>query len=120
MSTLPTVDGALAGKAALVTAGSRNLGPVIVERLARAGTTGAVNYRESREAAETLVERLRAADGRAHLAVRGDTSSGAGVTALVEAALEGLGGRVDVLVNNSGPWGSEPSSTCRSRRGTSS
>jgi NAD(P)-dependent dehydrogenase (short-subunit alcohol dehydrogenase family) len=98
----------LAGKTALVTGASRNLGPVIAERLARAGATVAVNYHESRAAADELVERLRRADGRGHLAVQGDVSSGAGVTALVEAALEGLGGRVDVLVNNAGPWGAEP------------
>jgi NAD(P)-dependent dehydrogenase (short-subunit alcohol dehydrogenase family) len=41
------------------------------------------------------------------VAVRGDTASGEGVRGLVTEALERLG-RIDVLVNNSGPWGAEP------------
>jgi NAD(P)-dependent dehydrogenase (short-subunit alcohol dehydrogenase family) len=97
----------LAGRTALVTAASRNLGPVIAERLARAGVTVAINYNRSEGEARELVERLHAADGGAHVAVQGDTASGDGVRRLVAAALDHLGGRVDVLVNNSGPWGAD-------------
>jgi NAD(P)-dependent dehydrogenase (short-subunit alcohol dehydrogenase family) len=99
-------DGAfLAGKTALVTGASRNLGPVVAERLARAGARVAVNYHESEEAARRVVAGL---PGDGHVAVHGDVATGDGVRSLAAEALERLGGRADVLVNNAGPWAGEP------------
>jgi NAD(P)-dependent dehydrogenase (short-subunit alcohol dehydrogenase family) len=98
----------LAGKTALVTSSSRNLGASTADRLATLGATVAVNYHSSGEIAEALVERLRLRTGAAHIAIAGDGSTGAGVRRLVGDALAGLGGRVDVLVNNSGPFSMQP------------
>jgi NAD(P)-dependent dehydrogenase (short-subunit alcohol dehydrogenase family) len=92
----------LTGRTALVTGSSRNLGAVIAERLAAQGATVAVTYRGSQQAAEALVERL----GAGHVAVGGDLASDAG--ALVDAAADALGGRIDVLVHNAGPFSMTP------------
>lgn len=97
----------LEGRTALVTASSRNLGAVIAERLARYGATVAVNYHSSGAEAESLVARLQAETGREHVALAGDVAAAAGVQGLVEAALERLG-RIDVLVNNAGPFSMTP------------
>jgi NAD(P)-dependent dehydrogenase (short-subunit alcohol dehydrogenase family) len=98
----------LEDKTALVTSGSRNLGAAVVTALARAGVTVAVNYHSSKDAAAELMQGLRRDTGRNHVALYGDTSTGAGARALAEDALVALGGRVDVLVNNSGPFAMEP------------
>jgi len=93
----------LAGRTALVTGSSRNLGAVIAERLAAHGATVAVTYHGSQAAAEALVERLA---GRGHVAVGGDLATDP--AAVVRAALDALGGRVDVLVHNAGPFSMTP------------
>jgi NAD(P)-dependent dehydrogenase (short-subunit alcohol dehydrogenase family) len=98
-------DRFLAGKTALVTSASRNLGAAIAGALASCGASVAVNYLQSEEAARALVSRL---PGDGHVAVPGDTTTGEGVRQLVGDALEALGGRVDVLVNNSGPFSMTP------------
>lgn len=97
----------LEGRTALVTAASRNLGAAIAAALARHGATVAVNYHSSSAAAESLVARLREETGREHVALRGDIGTAAGVGGLVESALERLG-RIDVLVNNAGPFSMTP------------
>ena len=101
-------DGFLAGKTALVTGGSRNLGSVIAERLAGHGATVAISYQSKAEAAAALVGRLEAATGRRHFAFQGDLARSDDVRKVVAAAQEALGGRVDVLVNNAGPFSMTP------------
>jgi NAD(P)-dependent dehydrogenase (short-subunit alcohol dehydrogenase family) len=96
---------ALAGRSALVTGASRNLGAVIAARLAAGGARVAVNYRSSREAAEAVVAAL---PGEGHVALQADVSRPDGARALVEAASSALGGGVDVLVNNAGPFSITP------------
>jgi NAD(P)-dependent dehydrogenase (short-subunit alcohol dehydrogenase family) len=98
----------LEGRTALVTGASRNLGATIAERLAGAGATVAINHRDSADAAAELVARLRAETGREHVALQGDVAQVEGVCGLVDSALEALGGRVDVLVNNAGPFSMTP------------
>jgi NAD(P)-dependent dehydrogenase (short-subunit alcohol dehydrogenase family) len=98
----------LEGKTALVTSGSRNLGAAVVNSLVGAGATVGVNYHSSRDVAEELVGSLREATGKDHVALYGDTTTGEGARALAEGALEALGGRVDILVNNTGPFSMEP------------
>jgi len=96
------------GKRALVTGASRNLGAVIAERLARAGMSVAVNYHTSKSAAEELVARLKAETGGTHIAVGGDMANAREVRAAVRSAVDELGGPIDVLVNNAGPFGIVP------------
>jgi NAD(P)-dependent dehydrogenase (short-subunit alcohol dehydrogenase family) len=98
----------LEGKRALVTGASRNLGAVIAERLAVRGATVAVNYCASGDAARELVVRLEREMGPGHVAIQADVTKSDEVSRLVEEAAEGLGGGVDVLVNNAGPFSMTP------------
>lgn len=97
----------LDGRTALVTGSSRNLGAAIAERLARAGAVVALTYHSSRDEAETLAARLREETGRDHIVVGGDLAASTGVEAVVGGALAAFG-RVDVLVNNAGPFSMTP------------
>ncbi len=101
-------DRFLEGKTALVTGASRNLGAVIAECLADHGATVAVNYNTSADEARALVERLTTETGRGHVAIQADVTRSGEVRRLVEAAAESLGGWVDVLVNNAGPFSMTP------------
>lgn len=98
----------LEGKRALVTGASRNLGVAIAERFARGGISVAVNYRTSEAPAKELVARLKADTGLRHMAVRADMTQPDEIRAAVASTAEGLGGPVDVLVNNAGPFGITP------------
>jgi len=91
----------LAGKAALVTGGSRGLGRAIALALAGQGADVAINYRGNAEAAKEVADRI-AALGRRAVTIQGDTSAGREVCeGIVKAAIDGLGS-VDILVNNAG------------------
>ncbi len=98
----------LEGKRALVTASSRNLGAEIVRALADAGASVAVNYHASADAAVRLVDRLPGREAGRHAAVAGDATTPDGVETLVSAAVDALGGGIDVLVNNVGPFSMTP------------
>lgn len=101
------MTGPLQGRTALVTAGSRNLGADICRGLATAGADVIVNYHASAGIAAELVEELdRLRPGR-HLSLPGDLSVPEGMVALADAAVEAVG-RVDVLVNNAGPFSMTP------------
>jgi NAD(P)-dependent dehydrogenase (short-subunit alcohol dehydrogenase family) len=106
---IPETEGemSLEGRRALVTGGSRNLGPVVAEHLARAGARVVVTYLTAEDAARALVEDLAGRYGGAHHAIRADLSADGGTTAAVEEAIELLGG-VDILVNNVGPFSKTP------------
>lgn len=99
---------ALDGRRALVTGASRNLGAEIVRQLAAAGASVAVNYRSSTAEASTLVESLERRSGARHAAVRGDVTDPSDVDSIVAASSAELGGPIDVLVNNAGPYVSTP------------
>jgi NAD(P)-dependent dehydrogenase (short-subunit alcohol dehydrogenase family) len=101
------VNGSLEGRTALVTGASRNLGATIAERLAAAGATVALHGRTP-GGAELVAARLRRDTGRDHLTVAGELDGGSSVRDLVEEALDGLGGRIDVLVHNAGPFSMTP------------
>ena len=98
----------LEGRAALVTAGSRNLGAAISLALAERGADVAVNYHTGADEAAALVGRL-GEHGGAHAAVAGDCGTAAGVESVVARAADALGGRpIQVLVNNFGPFSMTP------------
>jgi 3-oxoacyl-[acyl-carrier protein] reductase len=81
----------LAGKAALVTGGSRGIGAAIARELAAAGAHVTLSYRSGRDEAEKVAEEIGAR------AEQADVSDRVQAQALVEAA-----GEIDVLVNNAG------------------
>jgi 3-oxoacyl-[acyl-carrier protein] reductase len=90
----------LAGKAALVTGGSRGIGAAIVRRLARDGADVAFSYAASRERAEQLVREVEAL-GRRAVAIQADQARATEVQDLVRQANTALG-RLDILVNSAG------------------
>jgi NAD(P)-dependent dehydrogenase (short-subunit alcohol dehydrogenase family) len=92
----------LAGQTALVTGGSRGLGRAIAARLAKDGAAVCVNYASRADAAESIVNEIRAAGGRA-IAVKADISDVSRVKAMVDGTASELG-PVSILVNNAGTF----------------
>ncbi|SFP25242.1 3-oxoacyl-ACP reductase family protein [Variovorax sp. 770b2] len=90
----------LAGKAALVTGGSRGIGAAIVRRLANDGAAVAFTYAASDDKARALVGEVRAQGGKA-LAIKADSADAKAVQQAVSQAAEAFG-RLDILVNSAG------------------
>jgi 3-oxoacyl-[acyl-carrier protein] reductase len=88
----------LAGKVALVTGASRNIGRAIALALAAGGAAVAVNARAAREDAEKVAQEIRAAGGQAE-AYLADIADAKAVNAMVEGVIKRFG-RVDILVLN--------------------
>lgn len=87
-------------KVALVTGGGRGIGRAIVRKLAEQGYDVAINYQQSRAAAEELAQELRRGGCKA-TAFEADTAEPEAVKAMFRAAETALG-PVEVLVNNAG------------------
>ncbi|HIC93298.1 MAG TPA: 3-oxoacyl-ACP reductase FabG, partial [Anaerolineae bacterium] len=90
----------LKDKVAVVTGSSRGIGRAIALKLAGLGAKVVVNYRANAEAAQEVVEAIKAQGGEA-IAVQADVSAFDQAQRLIKAALEAFG-RVDILVNNAG------------------
>ncbi|HSD99688.1 MAG TPA: SDR family NAD(P)-dependent oxidoreductase [Burkholderiales bacterium] len=88
----------LAGKVALVTGASRNIGRAIALALAAGGAAIAVNSRASKEDAEKVAQEIRAAGGKAEVFMA-DIVDAKAVNAMVEAVVKRFG-RLDLLVLN--------------------
>jgi len=78
------------GKVAVVTGGGKGIGAGISKRLAEDGAAVVVNYASSAADAQKTVDAIVAAGGKA-IAVQGDVSKRAQVTAVFEAARKAFG-----------------------------
>ncbi|NBE54049.1 SDR family NAD(P)-dependent oxidoreductase [Streptomyces boluensis] len=89
---LPATD-----RRVLVSGASRGLGRAVARAFAANGDRVAVHYNSRRTEAESTLASL---DGGGHVLVGGDISDAAGAARVADEAFAGLGGGVDVLVNN--------------------
>jgi NAD(P)-dependent dehydrogenase (short-subunit alcohol dehydrogenase family) len=94
------------GKVALVTGSSRNLGVTIAQVLGERGARVALHYASDREGAQQGVESIRRNGGVADL-FQADISAVHDARRLAAEVLERFG-RVDILVNNVGPYSDVP------------
>ena len=95
----------LAGKAALVTGGSRGIGAATVKLFAQAGADVVFNYHRSRGAAQQIEQEARKHGTRVE-ALKADVGRMPDAKKLVQFARERLG-RLDILVANAGIWNLE-------------
>src|SRR5262245_53539367 len=91
----------LTNQRAIVTGSSTGIGRGIAAALAQAGADGAVHYTKNADEAGKTAELVRAA-GRKAVIVRADFLKPAEIERSMKEAAAGLGGTVDVLVNNVG------------------
>ena len=93
-------DSGLAGKAVIVTGGSRGIGRAVVEMFSAEGADVTFLFRENTAAAAEVIATGRAA-GRPITAEQVDVRDAQGCTEAVERVAERCG-HIDVLVNNAG------------------
>jgi NAD(P)-dependent dehydrogenase (short-subunit alcohol dehydrogenase family) len=93
----------------LVTGAQQGIGAACAIAFAEAGYDVAIHWLDDRTAAERVAEGVRTR-GRQAVLVQGDVGAGASAcAAIVQGALEGLGGpRLEVLVNNAGIFPRSP------------
>ena len=91
------LNGASAGRVAIVTGGSRGVGRATVDSLAARGYSVVVNYLHDQRAAESTVETILAGRGTA-MAVRADVADDLDVQRLFAETIEAFG-CVDVVVH---------------------
>lgn len=94
------MSGALTGRRALVTGGSRGIGAEIVRRLTADGAAVGFTYSASKADADELVADV-AANGAKAVAIEADAADPTQTAAAVDTAAAELGG-LDVVVNNAG------------------
>ncbi len=94
------MSGALDGRIALVSGGSRGIGQAICIELARAGASVVFTYKSSPDGARETEKRIEQEEGRCR-AASCDVADGEAVDALV-AGLMKQEGRLDIVVNNAG------------------
>lgn len=90
-----------AGKTAIVTGGSRDIGRATCVKLASEGANVVVNYNSNEADADAAVAAVEAAGGKA-IKVKADVTKAADVDALVAATREAFGDEIHILVNNAG------------------
>jgi 3-oxoacyl-[acyl-carrier protein] reductase len=96
----------LAGKAALVTGGSRGIGAATVKLFAQAGADVVFSYNKNKEAAAQVEQEARKHGTRIE-SLKADLGKMADAKKLVDFTRERLG-RLDVLVANAGIWNEKP------------
>ncbi|MBA3994060.1 MAG: oxidoreductase, partial [Cyanobacteria bacterium DS2.3.42] len=92
----------LKGKVAVVTGASKGIGASIAKALAAEGASVVVNYASSKAGADSVVEAITTAGGKA-VAAGGDVSKSDEAKGIIDAAIKAYG-RLDILVNNSGVY----------------
>src|SRR5437763_8611289 len=92
----------LAGKAALITGGSRGIGAAAVKMFAQAGADVVFNYTKAKDAAEQ-VQQEAGKHGTRVEAFKADIGKHADNKKLVDFAISRLG-RLDIVVANAGVW----------------
>src|SRR5580693_6207214 len=95
----------LAGKAALITGGSRGIGAATVKLFAQAGADVVLGYHKDRDAAEQVAQEA-VKHGTRIESFKADLGKTAEAKKLVEFARERLG-RIDILVANAGIYVAE-------------
>lgn len=95
----------LAGKAVLITGGSRGIGAATVKLFAEAGADVAFSYRSQHEAAARIEQEARKHGTRVE-AFKANLAKMADSKKLVDFARERLG-RLDILIANAGIWNEE-------------
>src|SRR5207245_2562440 len=105
VSTFGGVMISLAGKAALITGGSRGIGAAAVKLFAQAGADVVFNYVKAKDAA-LQVQQEAAKHGTRVEAFKADVGKHAENQKLVEHTIARLG-RLDILVANAGVWNLE-------------
>src|SRR5262250_1579810 len=92
----------LAGKAALITGGSRGIGAAAVKLFAQAGADVVFSYNKAKDAAEQIQQEAGKHGTRVE-AFKADAGKHADNKSLVEHCISRLG-RLDILVANAGVW----------------
>lgn len=95
------MDLQLHGRTALVTGASAGIGTSIAQILAREGVRVALAGRNI-DALQAIAATLAVPGAAAPVIVTGDVATQAGCAAVAEQAIAGLGGRIDILINNAG------------------
>lgn len=95
----------LAGKAALITGGSRGIGAAAVKLFAQAGADVVFNYNKAKDAAMQVEAEARKHGTRVE-AFKADVGRHADNKTLVEQCIARLG-RLDIVVANAGVWNAE-------------
>ena len=90
----------LKDKIAVITGASSGIGRGIAQAFAEEGADVVVNYRQSKEKAESLVEEIKESGCRA-IAVQADMANKDDIESLIEETINEFG-RIDVWVNNAG------------------
>jgi len=88
------------GKTVIVTGGGRDIGRACVMRLAEVGANVVINYYNSREGADSAVDEINAAGGKA-IALQGDMTNQADVDALIATAIDNFNS-IDSLIHVTG------------------
>jgi len=100
----------LEGKTALVTGATSGIGHAIASAFAAEGAHVAITGRHT-ERGEAVVSSIRDSGGLADFVAADLAGTTAAVRRLAQDAVEILGGRVDVLVNNAGIFPASPTAT---------
>ena len=91
-----------AGKTAIVTGGSRDIGRAISVKLASEGANVVVNYFSSEADADATLAAIAATGGGKGIKVKADVTKAADVAALIVATRAAFGDAIHILVNNAG------------------